>query len=439
MSLIYQPNATHDPELRSWVESANPLTTDFPIQNLPFGVFYRKGQPQETARIGVAIGDSVLDLSSCVECGLLGEAYLRWCAAPHLNVFLALGPHIWSDIRQQLSVLLQPDSPAKQYAERILIAQSDVDMLLPATIGDYTDAYASIDHASQVGRLFRPDAPLLPNYKYVPIAYHGRASSIILHGADIVRPAGQLQDGTDAPRFEPSRRLDYEAEIGLLIGPGNKLGHPISVSMAEQHMFGLCLVQDWSARDIQRWEYQPLGPFLSKSFATSMSPWVVTTEALAPFRIPAYQRPATDPQPLPYLYDVHDQQYGGFAITIDVYIQSEDMRMMNIPAQCISRSSMASMYWTFAPIVAHHSSNGCNLRPGDLSASGTISGPHAGEQGCLLELTRGGASVLTLTNGETRSFLIDGDEVRMLAYATHPQFRRIGLGSCVGRIIQNGI
>lgn len=430
---MYTINQTHDPALCSWVESAEAATTDFPIQNLPFGVFRRAGSGEQ-ARIGVAIGDQILDICACVRAGLLDHANTAWCETATLNALLAIGMPAWQSLRLQISALLAAGSPAERMADQLLVAQHAAELLLPAAIGDYTDAYASIDHATNVGRLFRPDTPLLPNYKHMPIAYHGRASSLVVSGTPITRPCGQIQDGEAAPIVAPTRRLDYEAEIGVLIGPGNPLGTPIAIAQVPEHMFGLCLVNDWSARDMQRWEYQPLGPFLSKSFATSIGPWVVTSAALAPFQAPAFARPDGDPQPLPYLFDPHDQQYGGLTISVEVRIHTAAMRAANLPPHILSRSPMNRMYWTLAQIVAHHTSNGCNLRPGDLIASGTISGPDPGEQGCLLELTRAGREPVLLPNGEARSFLADGDEIAVAAYAERAGFRRIGFGTCCGRV-----
>ena len=308
-------------------------------------------------------------------------------------------------------------------------------MAPPAAIGDYTDFYASIHHAANVGRLFRPGNPLLPNYKYVPIGYHGRASSIVVSGTAVHRPAGQTRDTTAAaPVFGPSRALDYELEVGFFTGPGNPLAHPIPITEAEEHIFGLCLLNDWSARDIQSWEYQPLGPFLAKSFATTISPWVVTLEALAPFRVPAFQRPDGDPQPLPYLHSAADAQRGGIDLTLQVYLASRQMRESGIPPARLSQSNLKNLYWTLAQLLTHHTSNGCNLRPGDLLASGTVSGPQPEERGCLLELTLRGAELIRLPSGEVRKFLEDGDEVILHGYCQREGFARIGFGACRGTI-----
>lgn len=313
---------------------------------------------------------------------------------------------------------------------------SDADLLMPCTIGDYTDFYASIHHALNVGSMFRPDNPLLPNYKYVPIAYHGRSSSIIVSGTPVRRPAGQvMEEPSGEPKFMPAGLLDYELEVGFFVGPGNPLGQPVPIMQAETNIFGLCLVNDWSARDIQRWEYQPLGPFLAKNFATTVSPWVITLEALAPYRIPASQRPPGDPPPLPYLSLPEDAQRGGIDLTLEVWLQSGRMRQEGISPVCLSRGNFTDMYWTPAQLIAHHTSNGCNLRPGDLIASGTVSGAHEDSRGCLLELTARGRKPILLPGSETRMFLLDGDEVILRGYCARPGFARIGLGACSGRIM----
>lgn len=312
---------------------------------------------------------------------------------------------------------------------------TDAELFLPATIGNYTDFYASIHHATRVGSLFRPDAPLLPNYKFVPIAYHGRASSIVVSGASLRRPCGQMKpDNAPAPVFGPSRALDYELEVGFFIGPGNRLGEPIPIEQAGEHIFGVCLLNDWSARDLQKWEYQPLGPFLGKNFGTTISLWVVTMEALAPFRVPAFSRPPGDPAPLPYLHGADDQQHGGVALTLEVWLATARMRTAGQAPVRLSQSRLADSYWTPAQLVAHHASNGCNLCPGDVLASGTVSGPARDSGGCLLELTRGGAEPISLPNGETRRFLEDGDEVVLRGFCEAPGRARLGLGECRGTI-----
>ncbi|MBW4623162.1 MAG: fumarylacetoacetase [Cyanosarcina radialis HA8281-LM2] len=428
---------THEPNLRSWVESANLKDTDFPIQNLPFGVFRALGS-NDSSRIGVAIGDRILDLSKCVTLGLFSElpqALQAACRASNLNPLMAMGTEATLTLRQRLSQLLRSDNRSPLAGEELLILMSDVEMLLPATIGDYTDFYASIFHATNVGKLFRPDNPLLPNYKYVPIAYHGRASSIVPSGRAIDRPQGQRKRPEDAaPSFGPSRMLDYELEVGFFVGAGNELGQPIPIDRAEEHIFGLCLVNDWSARDLQAWEYQPLGPFLAKSFATSISPWVVTLEALAPFRCPAFQRPEGDPLPLPYLTSPEDASSGGIDLKLEVWLQSARMREVGMEPFLLSRGSFPQMYWTIAQMLTHHASNGCNLRSGDLIASGTVSGPAAGSQGCLLEITQRGSQPIELPTGEVRSFLVDGDQIVLKGFCDRPGYARIGFGECRGAI-----
>jgi fumarylacetoacetase len=355
---------------------------------------------------------------------------------------MALSPASWSQLRSLLSDLLRDDHPnSAQHEEALrprLLAAADVDMVKPGVIGDYTDFYSSLFHATNVGGFFRPDNPLLPNYKYVPIGYNGRVSSIVVSGTPVKRPRGQiLPTGETQPRLLPSRLLDYELEIGLFAGPGNELGQPIPIEWAASHIFGLCLLNDWSARDIQSWEYQPLGPFLSKGFATTISPWVVTMEALAPFRVPAFARPEGDPEPLPYLYSYEDQNHGAVDITLEVYLRSANMRRPDaqVPPVRLSRSNLRDLYWTPSQLVTHHTSNGCNLRPGDLLGSGTVSGADAGSLGCLLELTRRGAEPIPLPTGERRTFLEDGDEIMLRGYCDRAGFVSIGLGECSGVIV----
>ncbi|HUE00320.1 MAG TPA: fumarylacetoacetase [Bryobacteraceae bacterium] len=427
-------DATHDPNLTSWVESANLPGTDFPIQNLPFGVFASR----PTFSVGVAIGDRILDMRRCAPAGLLdglSPATILACQEPRLNVLMSLGRNHWSPLRRRLSELLRAGGEHRAKVEPFLISMADAELALPAKIGDYTDFYASIHHATNVGRLFRPDNPLLPNYKYVPIGYHGRASSIVPSGMSIHRPSGQTKDAAaEAPFFGPTRALDYELEAGFFTGPGNELGRPIPISEAESYIFGLCLLNDWSARDVQSWEYQPLGPFLAKSFATTISPWVVTLEALAPFRVPAFPRPEGDPAPLAYLNSVDDQARGGIDLTVEAYIASRQMRDAGLPPMRLSRGNLRNLYWTPAQLLTHHASNGCNLRPGDLLASGTVSGPLPEERGCLLELTRRGADPIRLPTGELRKFLEDGDEVILRAYCARGGCTRIGFGECRGTV-----
>jgi fumarylacetoacetase len=428
-------NETHDPTRRSWVERANAADTDFPIQNLPFGVFRRHGSG-DAPGIGVAIGDQILDLRGARTLGLLeglSSALADAATASTLNALMALGPLELPRLRQQLIRIL--DANGRLAEPQCLVAMDHADLLLPAAIGDYTDFYSSIFHATRVGELFRPQNPLAANYKYVPIAYHGRSSSIVPSGTPIKRPCGQLKGPEEAPRFRPSERLDYEIEVGFFAGPGNALGEPLTLEQAEDRIFGLCIVNDWSARDIQAWESQPLGPFLAKNFATTISPWVVTREALAPFRCPAFARPTGDPPPLPYLSSPANEAAGGFDVRVEVSLRSAAMRRAGLAPFAVSRASLRDMYWTLAQMAAHHTSNGCNLRPGDLVASGTISGPGHGAEGCLLEMTRGGANPIELPTGEKRTFLADGDEVIMRAYCEGAGYARIGFGECRGVIL----
>lgn len=430
-------NDTHRADRRSWVESANAPRSDFPIQNLPFGVF-RDWEGDDSPRVGVAIGDFVLDVSA-LRAGLFeGQARraVEACTEPTLNMLMELGPEALSALRARLVQLLDAsDTSSRRYVEPALTRIKDVEMLLPADIGDYTDFYASIQHATNVGSMFRPDNPLLPNYKHVPIGYHGRASSIIVSGAPVKRPEGQTHtDGAIAPSFGRTQMLDYEVEVGAFIGTGNSLGDPVPIAHAHDHLFGLCLVNDWSARDIQKWEYQPLGPFLAKNFATSISPWVVTMEALEPFRTNAVRRPDGDPAPLPYLHDDSDQNAGNFAITIETYLETSKMREARLAPFLVSRGNFAGMYWTFAQMLAHHASNGCNLRPGDLIASGTVSGESRDSAGCLLERTWRGTEPLALPSDETRRFLENGDTVVICAFCETNGATRIGFGECRGTI-----
>lgn len=437
-----QLNETHDARHKSWLAAANDPRGDFPLQNLPYGVFKKSGN--ERPRVGVAIGDHLLDVSACQEAGLLaGEVVARAalaCAAPTLNELMALDWTHWSQLRRALFDMLRADetSDAASKRERIakfLVPLSTIEMQLPAHIGDYTDFYSSIYHATNVGEMFRPDKPLLPNYKYVPIGYHGRASSIVASGALIKRPHGQIKDeGAETPTFGPSQRIDYEMEVGFFVGTGNELGRPIAMDEAERHVFGFCLVNDWSARDIQTWEYQPLGPFLAKNFATTISPWIVTLEALAPYRTNAFVRAAADPPPLPYLSSSRDCERGAIDLTLDVHLSSRQMRTEKREAVRLSRSNFRDLYWTFQQQLVHHTSNGCNLRPGDLLASGTVSGAGKDARGCLLELTWRGTQPLTLPTGETRRFLADGDEVVMCGHCEKPNFARLGFGECRGEV-----
>jgi len=404
--------------LKSWVESAN-YASDFPLENLPFGVF-RAGRQ---THIGVAIGDRILDLAACFTDGLIQDDA---CTHGTLNELASHGREAARTLRARLTELLTEGAPERHRAARHLVPRREAEMLLPFAVRDYTDFYASIHHATNVGSMFRPDNPLLPNYKYVPIGYHGRASSIVISGTSFARPSGQTRDdASQPPAFGPSRRLDYEMEIGAFIGHGNRIGEPVPVESAEDHIFGLCIVNDWSARDIQTWEYQPLGPFLAKNFATSVSPWVVSLDALEPFRVPAFAREEGDPAPLPYL------QPAGMGIDINVEVSIRSAKMDK--AQRVSRGNFRDMYWTLAQLVAHHTSNGCNLQSGDLLASGTVSGTAKESRGSLLELTWRGTEPLDLPNGEKRTFLEDGDEVIMRAWCEKDGLR-VGFGECRGTV-----
>jgi fumarylacetoacetase len=455
-------NATHDPTLQSWVGSANRADADFPIQNLPFGVFRRRGgsagakrggggrsagvnagaesgrSDSERFRGGVAIGDQILDLGApelrSLSSGVVTDALVA-CDEPALNSFLALSPTAWSALRAFLSEVLRADSPHATRLRSALVPQKDAEYTVPTRIGDYTDFYASIHHATSVGRLFRPDNPLLPNYKWVPIGYHGRASSIRVSGQEFQRPVGQiLPKGTPCPFVAATRSLDYELEVGIFIGAGNALGSRVPLADAEDHVFGLCLLNDWSARDIQAWEYQPLGPFLAKSFATTISPWIVTLEALAPFRAP-WTRPADDPQPLPYLEGAALRAAGAIDIQLEVWLETARMRAEGLASERLSHSSFRDSYWSVGQLVTHHSINGCNLAPGDLLGSGTQSGPTAGEAGSLLELSEGGKRPLTLRSGETRTFLADGDRVTFRGWCERPGCARVGFGEVAGLVL----
>jgi fumarylacetoacetase len=427
---------TLDPSRRSWLPSANAPDADFPLQNLPFCVFSRGPGP---ARPGVAIGDALVDLAALHASGMLdGLAAAEACATSTLNALMALGRAPARALRGRLSAWLGADHPDDDVRARVaaaLVPQAAVTFHLPATVGDYTDFYASVHHATNVGRLFRPDQPLLPNYKWVPIGYHGRASSVVVSGTPVHRPAGQRKGPQDAvPVVGPSRSLDYELEVAAWVGAGNPLGQPVPLADADEHLFGLSLLNDWSARDLQAWEYQPLGPFLAKNFASSVSPFVVTLDALEPFRAPVAARAVDDPAPLPYLADPEDAARGGIALTLEVWLRTARMRREGVPAVRLSQGSFLDLYWSLGQMLTHHASNGCNLRPGDLLGSGTVSGPTAGSRGCLLELTRRGAEPVPLPTGETRGFLEDGDEVVLTGFAEAAGAVRIGLGRCVGRV-----
>jgi fumarylacetoacetase len=429
---------THDPALRSWLASANVPAGDFPIQNLPLAAFRRAGSGT-AFRGGVAIGEQVLDLGALNALrpfdGAAADA-LAAAAQPTLNVLMGQGRGASAALRRALSAALRAGSPLESRLRAMLVPQSAAEYALAAEVGDYTDFYASIHHATAVGGLFRPDNPLLPNYKWVPIAYHGRASSLRVSGYEFERPVGQLlPPGAEVPALGPTRRLDYELEVGVFIGRGNPLGVGIPLAEAESHVFGLCLLNDWSARDIQAWEYQPLGPFLAKNFATSVSPWVVTLEALAPFRTP-WTRPPGEPPPLAYLDGAQLRRAGGFDLELEVWLDTAQMRARGLGAQRLSHSNFRDSWWTVSQMVSHHTVNGCNLRPGDLLGSGTQSGPAPDQAGSLLELSGGGKRSIALASGESRSFLEDGDRVTFRARCERPGFARIGFGEVVGAVRQ---
>ena len=421
----------------SWVESANDTACGFPLQNLPYCIFMRGDEPP---RPGVGIGSFVLDLQACSRSELfagLPASIRAACEARSLNPLIASGAAAHTALRSRLMDLLDvaADATTRRSVDAALVPMHEVALLKPVESANYTDFYASIHHATRVGRLFRPDQPLLPNYKYVPIGYHGRASSLVVSGTDIRRPCGQTKPMQgNVPGFGPSKFLDYEVEVGLYIAGGNPLGEPIPINTVGAHIFGVCLVNDWSARDIQSWEYQPLGPFLAKSFATSVSPWVVPMAALAPFRVPASPRAAEDPQPLPYLNDADDQKAGALDLTVEVFLLTPAMRAAGHGPQRLSKANLRDLYWTPAQLLAHHTSNGCNLLSGDLLATGTVSGAAEDSAGCLLELTSGGKPVL-LPDGESRKALEDGDEVILRGYCRREGFPQVSLGECRGMLL----
>ncbi len=425
-------NSTNDPSLRSFVPV--PPDSHFPIQNLPYGVFRRRsGDGRLFGHVGVAIGDGVLDLTLLEELGLLAPPALgglRVFDTGTLNPFMALGKTAWSEVRLAISRLLRASEPTLRdnasLCEKVLVPRAQVEMLLPADIGDYTDFYSSREHATNVGTMLRgPDKALMPNWLHLPVAYHGRASSVVISGTDVRRPKGQSKpDTAPAPLFGPSRSLDFELEMAAFVGPGNDLGRPIAVGSAADHLFGMVLLNDWSARDLQAWEYVPLGPFLAKNFCTSISPWIVPFEALEPFRTAG---PVQDPTPLPYLRTSGDQAYD---IHLEVYLQSEKMDR----PQRICTSNFKYLYWNVAQQLAHHTINGCNLRPGDLLASGTISGPTPDSYGSLLELAWRGSRPLSFPNGEQRSFLQDGDRVTMTGWCQGRGYR-VGFGEVTGKVL----
>lgn len=428
---------SHDPALKSWVASANEPHGDFPVQNLPFARLRKRGS-SDAWRVGVAIGDRVLDLKlATAQCPWPREAetWLKPLADGDLESLMRAGGEARRQVRAVLSQALREGSDQGPFLELCLLPQSEVEFALPCRIGDYTDFFTSIHHATAVGKLFRPDSPLLPNYKWVPIGYHGRTSSIRVSGHTFARPRGQIMlPDAAAPVFEPCRRLDYELELGAFVGAGNPDGTPLTMEQAEANWFGMVLLNDWSARDVQAWEYQPLGPFLAKSFVTTISPWIVTQEALAPYRRP-FTRPEGDPQPLPYLDSPSNREAGGIDITLEVFIRSEQMRAAGQQPHRLSKSNFSDAYWTIAQLLAHHSSNGCNLMPGDLLGTGTQSGPKPEQGGSLLELSQGGKQPITLPSGETRTFLADGDTVILRAYCAREGAARVGFGTCVATVL----
>ena len=420
---------------KSWLPEANKPTADFPLTHLPYGAFDYEGQQH----LCVAIGTHLLDLHACAMSGLLPASLVEACQAPVLNPVMALGHRSWTLLRETLTALLHTDEKAdrRQAAEAALHSIAGATLGRPVLIPNYTDFYASIHHATRVGQLFRPDQPLLPNYKHLPIGYHGRASSIIPSDIPIFRPRGQTRPAADEEElnFLRTSALDYELELALYVGQPSLLGTPIPISQADHHLFGVSLLNDWSARDIQAWEYQPLGPFLGKSFATTISPWITPMAALEPFRAPATPRPATDPKPLPYLHSAADQQYGSLNIKLEVSISTATMRTNKLDPYLLSESNAQDLYWTPAQLIAHHTSNGCNLQVGDILATGTISGPSESSAGCLLELTRNGAQPILLPTGESRGFLADGDEIILRGSCEAPGHPGIGLGECRAAIL----
>ena len=430
-------NETHNPAHKSWVASANTPDCDFPIQNLPFAVFRRKGSA-EAFRCGVAIGDQILDLAAIAKTSVLrGDAAdaAQAGAQDKLNALMALGTAAWSALRLALSRALREGAAEQAALQACLVPQAQAEYDVPARIGDYTDFYTSVYHATNIGKLFRPDNPLLPNYKWVPIGYHGRASSIVISGQSFARPKGQLKmPDAEVPVLAPSKRMDIELELGVFIGQGNAQGEPIDIQDAERHVFGICLLNDWSARDIQGWEYQPLGPFLSKNFASTISPWIVTLEALAPYRV-SFVRLEGDPQPLPYLDSPANREGGALDIQLQVGLLTDKMRTAGQPDAQICRTSYRHAYWTVAQMVAHHTVNGCNLQPGDLFGSGTLSGPTLDQAGALIELTQGGKHPVALPNGESRTFLEDGDAVVIRGWCEKQGAARIGFGECWGTVL----
>jgi fumarylacetoacetase len=420
---------------KSWLPDANHPTTDFPLTHLPYGAFTLEGQQH----LCVAIGTHLLDLHACAASGLLPPTLIEACQTPTLNLLMSQGPKSWTLLRKTLTQLLHADAKPehKEKSEAALHSIAGSTLQKPVHIPNYTDFYASIHHATRVGQLFRPDQPLLPNYKHIPIGYHGRASSLLVSGEPITRPTGQSRPSSpqEEPKFNPTSALDYELELALYIGQPSHLGTPIPISKASSHLFGISLLNDWSARDIQSWEYQPLGPFLAKNFATTLSPWVTPMAALDPFRSPASPRPPTDPKPLPYLHSDSDQANGNIKVKLEVFLSTPTSRKNNLQPFPLSKSNAQDLYWTPAQLITHHTSNGCNLQVGDILATGTISGPEETSAGCLLELTRNGAQPMLLPTGETRTFLQDGDEIILRGSCEAPGHPRIGLGECRATIL----
>jgi fumarylacetoacetase len=434
-------NRTHDAGARCWLASANAAGCDFPVQNLPFAMLRPAGS-QQAFRAGVAVGDQVIDLAALAHkppagWSALAQQALSACAGPLLNDFMAMGQQAWSALRHALFDALRADAPtsAAETLRRCLLPLAGVEYALPARIGNYTDFYTSIHHARNVGRVVRPDDPLTPNFQWLPIAYHGRASSVVVSGTPFHRPRGQTRaPGATAPAYGPCARLDYELEIGFYIGPGNAMGQPIPLDRAEQHVFGLCLLNDWSARDHQFWEMAPLGPFLGKNFCTSVSPWIVTLEALAPYRLP-FDRPAGEPQPLPYLDGAGNRAEGALDLELEVLLETRALRERGASAQRLSATNFRHQYWTIAQMVAQHTNGGCNLQSGDLCGTGTISGPTPSEAGAMIELSRGGSQPIDIGGGERRTFLEDGDAVILRGWCERPGRARIGFGECRGEVL----
>jgi fumarylacetoacetase len=423
------------PSAQSWLRDANDPAADFPLTHLPYGAFVVEDQQH----LCVAIGSHLLDLHVAAVSGLLPSSLVEACQSPTLNLLMSQGHRAWTLLRSSLTSLLHADTKAEfqEKAGEALHSMAGATLQKPVFVPNYTDFYASIHHATRVGQLFRPDQPLLPNYKHIPIGYHGRASSIIVSGEPIIRPIGQSRPTSpeEQPRFLPTSALDYELELALYVGVPSRLGTPIPIADAAGHLFGVSLLNDWSARDIQSWEYQPLGPFLAKNFATSVSPWVTPMAALEPFRAPASPRPASDPKPLPYLHSVEDQKRGNINVKLEVLIATQTMRANRLAPYFLSQSNAQDLYWTPAQLLAHHTSNGCNLQTGDILATGTISGPAEASSGCLLEFTRNGAQPILLPTGESRTFLLDGDEIILRGSCEASGHPRIGLGECRATVL----